>query len=732
MSASPSTAPDPSAPPVAGAAAPPAAAPPAAAPARAQARPSPRPAAPASGIRPDIQALRAVAITLVVMYHFWPGSMPGGFVGVDVFFGVSGFLITSMLLREIDRSGRLSLPGFWGRRVRRILPAALLTLLFCGVMTFAFVPVTYWKQYFTDMEASTGYIQNWHLAAVAVNYFTSGRAASPMQHFWTLSIEEQFYIVWPLLLTLAIILTRARSRRARRQAIAAMMALLTLASLFMSWRETAHNPAAAYFVTTTRAWELGLGGLLALLAPAHGRETSRTVLAWLGLAAIGVAGALYSGATPFPGLAALLPVLGALAVIYAAAPARSWAPMPLLRLAPVQFVGDTSYSIYLWHWPLLTFAPFVIHTKLTTATTFIILMLTLLIAWLSKTFVEDPIRKRSFLVRRPLGWTFASGALSMALVMGVALSGSADVQAKAHKQIVSSQRAIAAAPPCFGAATLATEHPCSNPKLRTMVVPTPLAAASMPNAPCLSVRIEGAIYVCGFGYQGAHPSATVALIGDSHASQWRAALQVVAEHEHWRGLSLTHTSCPLSTKTPNVSEPTRSSCVQWKRQLRSWLAARPSVSIAFVSNHTAGTVLETEGLGQFEAKVQGYVGAWRTLLPASIRHVIVIRDTPEITNDTLPCVEQARDRHEDAGTVCELPRASELGADPEVAAAAQLHSARVKAVDLSHFFCSSRWCWPVIGGALVYKDVSHLTTTYAETLAPYLQQDIHAVLGGGS
>ncbi|HYB23783.1 MAG TPA: acyltransferase family protein, partial [Solirubrobacteraceae bacterium] len=437
-------------------------------------------------------------------------------------------------------------------------------------------------------------------------------------------------------------------------------------------------------------------------------------------------------ATPFPGLAALVPVLGTLAVIYAAAPARAWAPMPLLRLAPVQFVGDTSYSIYLWHWPLLTFAPFVIHTKLTTSTTFIVLMLTLLIAWLSKTFVEDPIRKRSFLVRRPLGWTFGCGAGAMALVMGVALGGSSYVQAKTHKQVVSSQHAIAAAPACFGAATLAPEHPCHNPKLATMVVPTPLAAASMPNAPCLSVRIEGAIYICGFGYQGAHPRATVALIGDSHASMWRAALQVLAEREHWRGVSLTHTSCALSTKTPEISEPSRSSCEAWKRQLRSWLAARPAVSIAFVSAHTGGRVLESEGLGQFHEKEQGYLGAWRTLLPASVRHVIVIRDTPEITGDTLTCVQQALSRHEDAGVVCELPRASELGADPEVAAAQQLRSPRVQAVDLTQFFCDSRWCWPVIGGALVYKDVSHLTTTYAATLAPYLQKDINALLSAGS
>src|SRR5436190_11198921 len=170
-------------------------------------------------VRPEIQALRAAAVLLVVVSHLWPQVLPGGFVGVDVFFAISGYLITSLLLREIEQTGRLSLSAFWARRARRILPAALVTLLFCAVATIVFVPVTYWQQFIAELRASTAYVQNWHLAQTAVDYFAADDGPSPVQHFWSLSAEEQFYLVWPLLLLLAVGITRRRPVAVRRRAI---------------------------------------------------------------------------------------------------------------------------------------------------------------------------------------------------------------------------------------------------------------------------------------------------------------------------------------------------------------------------------------------------------------------------------------------------------------------------------------------------------------------------------
>src|SRR3954454_1104661 len=176
------------------------------------------------GIRPEIQALRAVAVALVVGWHLWPDAVPGGFVGVDVFFVISGFLITTLLLRELRETGRVSLRGFWAQRARRILPAALTVIAACAGATALVVPVTDWAQFFGDLRASALYVQNWHLAARAVDYFAASDGPSPVQHFWSLAVEEQFYLVWPL-----VIVAAARTRR--RWALPAALLAITAASL---------------------------------------------------------------------------------------------------------------------------------------------------------------------------------------------------------------------------------------------------------------------------------------------------------------------------------------------------------------------------------------------------------------------------------------------------------------------------------------------------------------------
>jgi peptidoglycan/LPS O-acetylase OafA/YrhL len=249
--------------------------------------------------RKEIQALRVVAVLLVVVYHLWGDVLPGGFVGVDVFFVISGFLITSHLVREIERTGTVSLPAFWARRARRILPAALTVLLLCALATMAFVPASRWEQFLAEVRAGALYVQDWRLAADAVDHLGASNNTSPVQHFWSLSAEEQFYLVWPVLLLVAAAAARGRSPQVKRLAIAAAMAALALVSLGHSVRHTAASPAAAYFVTPTRAWELGVGGLLAPVKEGDGaRPLLRSAVSWAGLAAIGASAAAYSEATP--------------------------------------------------------------------------------------------------------------------------------------------------------------------------------------------------------------------------------------------------------------------------------------------------------------------------------------------------------------------------------------------------------------------------------------------------
>jgi peptidoglycan/LPS O-acetylase OafA/YrhL len=663
-----------------------------------------------SAVRPEIQALRAVAVLTVVVYHLWPAALPGGFSGVDVFFAISGFLITAHLLREVDRHGRPSLLRFWARRARRLLPAALLTLLVCAIATLVLVPHLYWQQFLTEIGASTTFLQNWQLAADAVDYLAADNRPSPVQHFWSLSAEEQFYAVWPILILVAAWTAR------RRLAIAVVLTTVTGLSLACSVLQTAANPAAAYFATPTRAWEFGLGGLLALAGGrSRLRQGVRTALSWAGLVAIGLAAALYSAATPFPGAAALLPVLGALAVIHAGLPVTRWAPSWLLTTRPAQFLGDVSYSAYLWHWPLLVFAPFAGPGADATATRVIVAVLTVLLAWLTKVLVEDPVRHSRRLRAQPR-MTFACGAAASAMIVAVLALGTTHVQAQIRAAQQQTDALVAEHPPCFGAAARDPAHPCENRALRRQVVPAPVAAREELNAPCQNFRRENGVSVCEFGVPAAQATRHVALIGDSHASHWRAPVDAVARERAWHGLSVTRTSCPFSTSTKLTPEPTRSQCTRWVKALPGFFALHPEIDTVFVSGITGGRVKVPRGRSKREAKVNGYRDAWRTL-PATVKHIVVIRDSPKIFHSTLECIDRAIAAHRDAGATCAVPRRSSLLPDPEAIAARATHSTRLQVVDLTPLLCSPGQCFPVIGGALVYKDLHHFTLVFAQTLA---------------
>jgi hypothetical protein len=257
-----------------------------------------------------------------------------------------------------------------------------------------------------------------------------------------------------------------------------------------------------------------------------------------------------------------------------------------------------------------------------------------------------------------------------------------------------------------------------------VVVPTPVEARESPNAPCTRVERSGLLNVCAFGARKARATATIALIGDSHASHWRAAVDMAAESRRWRGLSIAHTDCPLSDAVPDIPEPRRSECVRWNAEVREWLARHPEVTAVFVSQSAAATVLAAPGKDRFETQVQGYRDAWAHI-PRSVERIVVLRDTPRALSHgaTLECVEQAMRQDRIAGEACALPRSRALWHDP-AAVAAERGSLRVTTIDLTRFFCDDQRCFAVVGGVLVHKDVSHMTAVFAETLGPYLLREL--------
>ncbi|MGZ4417176.1 MAG: acyltransferase family protein, partial [Gaiellaceae bacterium] len=350
--------------------------------------------------RADIQGLRAVAVLLVVIAHAGIPSVAGGFVGVDVFFVLSGFLITGLLLAEARKTGSVSLLGFYVRRARRILPAAMLTLVATDIAAYLLVNFMRARETVDDSLHAAGFAANFHFAAQGFNYFARSDPPSPLLHYWSLSVEEQFYLLWPLLLSLTlfgIAWVMRRSTAGCEGRLLWLIGILTTLSLVYSIHLTATSPTTAYYSPFARAWELGLGATLAVAASKLARlpVATKVVLGWAGIAAIAVAAVVFSPATPFPGWAALLPTVGAACAIVAGMGDR----MPRLAVGrwlgarPMSMIGDRSYAFYLWHWPVLILAAGFAGHALSLPVKLELMVGAFVLSCVSYALVENPIRR---------------------------------------------------------------------------------------------------------------------------------------------------------------------------------------------------------------------------------------------------------------------------------------------------------------------------------------------------
>ena len=328
------------------------------------------------------------------------------------------------------------------------------------------------------------------------------------------------------------------------------------------------------------------------------------------------------------------------------------------------------------------------------------------------------LRERSYIarVRPPRLYAILVAALALAV-----LGPGAAAAPASHLPVVGQEEAKKR-PRCFGAAARDPLAPCRNGRLRTMVVPKPLDAVLEANSDCNFLEKEGELLPCAFGVAPDQAEESIALIGDSHAAHWRAAIDTVMAAKHWTGVSMTKAGCPLSTAVSDIPEPGKTKCIRWKRQLFRWFARHPEVRTVITSNHTGGKVVGAKGR-HYGAHVEGYAEALQQL-PPTVERIISIRDTPRITQNSFPCVERAARRRTAPGPACALPRRWALRADPAIPAAQRLDARRVQLVDMTRFMCSERMCLPVIGGALVNKDQTHLTRVFATTLGPYLLRHV--------
>jgi peptidoglycan/LPS O-acetylase OafA/YrhL len=666
------------------------------------------------GIRLDIQALRALAVLLVVVYHLWPAALPGGYIGVDMFFVISGYLITMHLLREVAKTGTVSVTHFWARRVRRLLPAALTVLAASLTAAVLWLPRSMWAQNLQEILASAFYVQNWALAANSVDYLAAENSPSLVQHFWSLSVEEQFYLVWPLLI-LAVL---AFSKKPKWIGVA--LGALVVISLAFSIFETVRTPSSAYFVTPTRVWEFAAGGLLAF-APLVSWVRVRVLAQWLGLAFIAVATFSLNAETPYPGSAALLPVVGTVLLLWAGEVDSDWAPSRIAPFGPVQLVGDLSYGIYLWHWPLIVLYPFIRGSGAELRGGLLILAVSVLLAWATKRFIEDPIRQHRFWTQnRRRTYLLAAGGMATTLV----LTGSLLIVLDGDKRAAQAQAMaeIVGDAPCIGAAAMETKTECADPfavpdGLDLLVAADDRGVLGMS---CLGVEDSITIRACQFGDdQG---DITVAIVGNSHAAALTSGLGAYAEGNGWDVRTFLREDCQGATTTQVAGFPS-DTCLEWTDKVLDSIQNNASIDLVVFQSYVASTPKSFDADQKAQLQ-ESMVETWDSLIAAG-KKVAVISDVPGMRPSDAPdCV----GRNLGAYDPCSLPREKVAVSNSMFDAA--LSDPDVSTIDITDWFCDATTCHAVIGGVVVYFDSHHMTAAYSRSLSPYVVDQLNGVLNG--
>ena len=642
--------------------------------------------------RGDIQGLRAVAVALVVLFHAGIPGFDGGYVGVDVFFVISGFLITTNLLEGLERTGRIGFAEFYARRARRLLPAALTVVALTVVAAAIWTSPLQLSYVFKEAIAATFYIPNILFAVRSTDYLGE-KTPSLFLHYWSLGVEEQFYLVWPILLLFLF-----RFIKPRRRLIAAVVVLVLVSFAGCVWLTGVSQPYA-FFLLPARAWEFGVGALCAL-ALLHERSPVPPRLAaatgWIGLAGIAAGGTVLTHATTYPGYAVAIPVVGTALVIVGNATPTPTGPTALLSTRPFTYVGDISYSLYLIHWPALELpeAARGYMQPLPMWASALIALLCVPAAGLMYTFIEQPGRRARWLVNRRPRRTLAATAAGMALVTVLTAASS----------VVASRSQLDA-----GKAASATK-----------IGPDPVGTTFVPNNLVPSLRNASsdnpAVYSngCHRGYPSADASGCqfgdnrdaplVALLGDSHAAQWFEPLHRLANEGRIRLDSNTKSACPAAI----VKQKAYSECDIWRQAVIQRLAKDPP-DVILLGNYAT---YYTSPAAYPEDDWRRAMLSTLVQLPSQ-SHVGIFADTPSTGVTPSMCLATFLDRADQ----CDLPREQALNSDARAAEESVVQGERVGYLDFTEFFCNEQNCPSIIGNTLVYRDGSHITATYSTELA---------------
>ena len=696
-----------------------------------------------SRFRADVEGLRAVAVLAVVAYHAGLGWVGGGFVGVDVFYVVSGFLITGLLWEELRDTGRLRFAAFYARRARRLLPAAALVLVVTVVASSFWLSPLRARVVTGDAAAAALYVANYRFALQGTDYLAE-RFASPIQHYWSLGVEEQFYLLWPLLL-LGVFLAGRRLRWRSPAVAATVLAIVGAASFVLSLRLTFVSEPWAFFSLPTRAWELAAGGVVALSARRLRRQPGAVAaaLGWVGLGAILWSTVRLNASTPFPGTAALLPVGGTVAVIAAGCAAPRLGPSLVLATPPMRLGGRISYSWYLWHWPLLILVPAMVGHALGLPQNLGLAAASGLLAFATVKLVEDPVRFSNRLRTRPRRSLAVGAGLTTVAVVASVGTAVALPSSNGHGQAAAPEAIRVAAPP---GAQPAVQDP-AEARLQSLSAPIVQAVAKAVNVRTVPANLtppvghahadqpqpvlDGCLVRwlgvrsgrCQYGSTSSRTS--VVLFGDSHAAMWFPALDQVANANRWRLEALTKVTCPpveLSFWSPVLGRPYRE-CDRWRaNMLQRIRSERPAVVVLGAARHY-GDVYHFKVYGP--AWISGLAKEVREIRATGTR-VVVLGPTPKPTLDVPDCLSA----HLTNAVACLSRRSDAVNAAGLRAEREAVLQAGGSYLDITPWLCTKASCAVVVGNLLAYRDDNHLSTSFTRWVSPVLGSALQETLRG--
>lgn len=645
--------------------------------------------------RADIEGLRAIAILLVVAAHADVPWLAGGFVGVDVFFVLSGYLITGLLVREAAATGTIGFADFYARRFRRLMPGLLLMLACTGLAGWLLVaPADQPAQAMAAVSAAA-WLSNFHFAFSDLGYFTPGAETNLYLHTWSLGVEEQFYVVWPALLVLSLGAWKHATRATTPDRLKTALAVVLVASLLASLWWTRKEPLLAFYMMPARAWQFALGALIFLQFGEGGDAARKSDVArpdarllpaagWLGIGAIIVASIVLDAHTSYPGTWALLPSIGTAAVLAAGTQSSSIGVGRLLSLRPMQGIGRVSYAWYLWHWPVLLLGANVLRPDIA-GNRLGLVALSFALALASYHWVESPLRRQARLVLRPR--IAVAGAFACMIV-------AASIALRWHNH-----------------AGDRLKDPDQLP-FQAIRYDAPAIYAM----PCDDWYHSADVKPCSFGPEGA--AHTAVAIGDSIGLQWFPALAKIFAGPDWRLLVLTKSSCPMVNVPFFYARIGRefTECGQWRQNALRFIADIDPDIVVLGSTST------------YEFGEADWVRGTASVLDAiddSAGRIAIMRSTPALPFDGPGCLAPRSRLHSFlvGSNACAASASDERNKDVfhwlKLAAS---EFANVNVVDMTDVVCPLGVCRAEMNDIVVFRDSQHLTAKFTESLSGVLKE----------